>query len=265
MASTALTPVTFGITLPLAVAGGTIAVVGSAASIGTSIAEMTTLKGKVQEANAILEQDKESFDVLKMWLTHANDLSEALDRILSMDEENRVEGILKILRDFVDVIFSSKNRILRNEMVKSLVKSTIKKLPRELLHSTLTSSLVSLLLTIALLYNRNDKIIKDASNTLKVLASVVTAVDFSVDVLHSASAFIESDIAIASNLSKSVTKAAVALFGMSLDMASIVLTSIDVHKGSISTEGQNITGTVDKLREETQILANVHNELSRMQ
>lgn len=257
-----MTPLTAGLTVPLAIAGGSISVLGSATSVGASITEMAKLKSKIQEANLILEQDKESFVVLKLWLNHANELSDALDKVLAMDGEHRIEGLFKILRDFVQLILSSRDRIERNEMVKTLVKSTISKVPRELMHTTLTTNLVSLLLIIAILYNRNEKDFENASITLKVIANIVTFMDFSVDVLQSASNFIKTEIAIASNVSKTVTKAAVALFGMSLDMASIILTSMDVHKGSLSSEGQNITKTVERLRQESCILEKVYGELS---
>lgn len=224
--------------------------------------EMAKLKSKVKETKKILEQDKESFEILKIWLTHATELSEALDRILAIDEDDQIEGIFRILRDFVEIILASKSKDERNEMVKTLVKSTIKKIPRELIHSTLTSNLVSLLLIIALLYNRNHKVFENASKTLKVMANIVSLVDFSVDVLQSASAFIKTDVAIATGVSKTVTRTAVALFGMTLDMASIILTSIDVHHGSVSGEGMKITDTANRLREESTILRKVYLELS---
>lgn len=266
VASVALIPFTAGLSAPVAIAGGITTALGSATSVGTSITEIALLKKKVEEAQEIIKKDKESFEALKQWLTHANDITEALNVVLNIESGKTIDNVLNVIRNFTTLALTVQSTLQRHTIIKTLITATKEILPQEFGHARIVANIVGLLAVIALLNNNNPEIFKDVSKTMSVVTTGLSVMETTASLVQP---FIKTDAAILQNVGKNfgqisataVAKGAVAVIGMSIDVASIVLTSIDVHKGSLSEEGQQITEAADKMVQEADMLENVYFEI----
>lgn len=238
---------------------------GCATAIGTSITEVVLLKTKVDNAQAIINEDKQLFQEMNSWLDHAAKLEEALSEILKIDI---VKDIVDSVKDLVDRGIRMKDDYTRLNYIERGVNAIMTIFPPNLEQAIpvlAVVTIISVLVTVfLLLLNTENRFVFDcASLTIRSIVGVASLADDAFDLARFGSLF-TSNAVLAKDLVKAVTRGAVAVLGMALDVAGIALTSVDIHKGSLSPEGVKIAEAADDLKEEAVTLERIYENINQV-
>lgn len=263
LASAISIPFTLGLTTPLAIAGGSILAVGCSTSIGTSITEITLLNNKVREAQEIVKKDKDKYEELSRWLTRAQELEKALSEVLNID----------IRKDIKDSVIKLINQILKfyeklsNSKIGAIegLQKIFRFLPEPLKTSIPLTSIapyIFILLAIGLMYlNRENRLVIDlASVAFRGLVGFLSLLDDSKDIARIAGLFTRNTV-LANNIGKAVFKGVLSAAGIALDVMGIVMTSIDLSKGSCAPQADKIEKAAEELEKEADLLKEVYENL----
>lgn len=261
LASAIMIPFSFGLTTPLFIAGCGVTAAGCSASIGTSVTEAVLLNSNVKKAQEIVDEDKKRFEDMNNWLEHAADLDKKLSQLLSI---NVVKEVAKKVLVLVKKGIRMQSQ-LRLNFIEKAFGNIVDYLPQNLQALPLFAwaTVISILVTFfVLLLNSENRLVFDcASLTIRSVAGVASLIDSSMDVLGLTRVFANAAKG-AGNVAKAVTRGGVAALGIALDVAGIVLTSIDVHKGSLSPEAIKIEEVAEELENEARLLEEVYENVS---
>ncbi|KAG8176055.1 hypothetical protein JTE90_006836 [Oedothorax gibbosus] len=248
---------------PLAIAGGGAALAGGGVVFGTTLTEYGLIKQKMTGAQNILKDDQDCFMSMTKYFEHTIKFVEAVDAVLGFDV---LTTLAKDLKDFTNDVTNWDNRFFRQlKRTFTTILTTI-----QIPLASMGLQLVTVALTIgviAVLAHCNNCIILDGIIlTHRLVFGFLSGLDLGVDVGRALMTFarggkLTADIS--NQLSRAVFRGVFGGVGLTLDVINIVLTSIDVHKGSFSKQGKMVLNAADQLSKELEVLEKVYNELKR--
>ncbi|CAL1264679.1 unnamed protein product [Larinioides sclopetarius] len=258
--------------LPLAIGGGVASGLGGATVFGSSIAEIVLLKKRMDQAKVIIENDSEKFRPLQKFFDRSNELMEALNEVIGFDLMNKIHEELKVFyQEYrsrklqVDSNFMDKVRPIINNLVNLLVS-----------HSNLlirygpefTSVAISFVLAMFIAPMGDmvlfDRIVLIQRLTVGVLSGLEAGLSLRTAVAGvAARRALQGVPTVAENMPKLFARSfkIFAGIGLALDVSNIILTSIDIHRGSLSEHGKKLKEAADQLQEELEYVEQVHDTL----
>ncbi|GBN37283.1 hypothetical protein AVEN_160867-1 [Araneus ventricosus] len=258
--------------LPLAIGGGVASGLGGATVFGSSIAEVVLLKKRMDQAKVIIEHDSEKFQPLQKFFGRSQELMEALNEVIGFDLMDQIHEELKVFyqeyrsrRIQVDSNFFDKVRPIINNLVNLLVSQS-NLLVR--FGPELASVAISFVLAMFIAPMGNmvlfDRIVLIQRLTVGVLSGLEAGLSLRTAVAGvTARRALQGVPTVAENMPKLFARSfkIFAGIGLALDVSNIILTSIDIHKGSLSEHGKKLKEAADQLQEELEYVEQVHDTL----
>ncbi|GFR30272.1 uncharacterized protein TNCT_107671 [Trichonephila clavata] len=263
---------------PLLIAGGVAAGISGTTVLGTSVAEVAFLKKRMTKAKTALEVDQELFRHLQEWFERSNDLIEAIERIVGFKIMADIQEELllfyaqfKDLRSFINDSFMDKLRPLLAILIAKLLESG-NLLAR--FGPDLAAVLISFIVVMFFMPMRDsylcDRLALIQRLTIGVCGGIGAVSNFrtaAVGVMarKAMTEAVKGAPTVVENVPK-VAARSIRVFagiGMALDVTSIILTSIDIHKGSLSEQGKELKRIAEQLQEEFDFVEQVYNGLKK--
>ncbi|KAF8789138.1 hypothetical protein HNY73_007106 [Argiope bruennichi] len=234
--------------LPLAIGGGVASGLGGVTVFGSSIAEIVVLKKRLNQAKIIIEDDFEQFQPLRKFFDRSNELMEALNEVIGFDLMDEIHGELKSFyeeyrnrKTEVDSNFINKIKPMINFLVNLLISKT------NLLFQfgpELASMAISFVLAMFIAPMHNmvlfDRIVLIQRLSVGVLSGLEAGLSLRTAVAGvTARRALQGVPTVAENMPKLFARSfkIFAGIGLALDVSNIILTSIDMKKGSFSEHG----------------------------
>ncbi|XP_055925824.1 uncharacterized protein LOC129957515 [Argiope bruennichi] len=258
--------------LPLAIGGGVASGLGGVTVFGSSIAEIVVLKKRLNQAKIIIEDDFEQFQPLRKFFDRSNELMEALNEVIGFDLMDEIHGELKSFyeeyrnrKTEVDSNFINKIKPMINFLVNLLISKT------NLLFQfgpELASMAISFVLAMFIAPMHNmvlfDRIVLIQRLSVGVLSGLEAGLSLRTAVAGvTARRALQGVPTVAENMPKLFARSfkIFAGIGLALDVSNIILTSIDMKKGSFSEHGKKLKEAADRLQEEFEYVEKVHDTL----
>ncbi|GFU60889.1 uncharacterized protein NPIL_53001 [Nephila pilipes] len=263
---------------PLLIAGGIAAGVSGTTVLGTSVAEIAFLKKRMTKAKAVLENDKEHFRHLQEWFERSNDLIEAIEKIVGFKIMADVQeelllfyGQFKSLKNLIEENFMDRLKPLLTILIAKLLSNgyLLAKFGPDL-----AAVLISFILVMFFIPMRDsylcDRLALIQRLTIGVCSGIGAVSNFrtaAVGVMarKAMTEAVKGAPTVAENVPKIAARSirVFAGIGIALDVTSIILTSIDLHKGSLSEQGKELKKVAEQLQEEFDFVEQVYNGLKK--
>lgn len=254
-----LIPFTAGLSTPFAIAGGAVTISGSSTSFGTAVTEKVRTNKLIKEAQKNIKENEKCFLAMADYLEHEKKLTEALSEILKIDiVKNMIPGI----KNFVGKGMKIKNPSERLEYIEKNVLIIIKDLKKDIAETVpqiAVITIVSLLsaIFVSMWHKENQFALEHKALHVKSILEIVSISDEIFDWVG----LITGKAAFAKSIVKAATRGTVGALSMAIDGAGIVLTSIEIHKGSPSSHAIKIATAANELEKELEILQEVRDNL----
>lgn len=221
------------------------------------------LKSKVDKAKELTKKDEEYFKSMSEWLEHATDLQEALSEVLDIDiVKDLTEQVANFVCETKTIMKGSERKAAIEAGINTLMKKLLPKFTPYLREIIEVVNIIAILVAVFLvLQNTKNRLIFDCvALTIKSILGVGSLALGSFNILN-LSKTLAANAAVAKNLSRAITRGAVAVVGIALDVVGIVFTSVDIHNGSLSPEAEKISEAACSLREEADTLDRVYKSI----
>ncbi|KFM73688.1 hypothetical protein X975_23170, partial [Stegodyphus mimosarum] len=254
-----LIPFTGGLSAPVATAGGVVSLLGGGTSFGTAITECALISWRIKQAKNILEEDRKKCEQMLIHIQHSEDLQKTIDAVMKLDIFQRmVKDLAALLQETRNKFSDIQEKFLRmqsNQFMKMLMpimSSIIEEklgLAPELLKIRITVFLIIFLVIVMQSDNQN---LADISITTLRLSGGIGAGAVFINSVDDMSVVLKSGLRNGTILApiRSAVIRGLVIAGVALDVINLILTSIDLHKGSISEHAKAIEHAADEMEKE---------------
>ncbi|GIY63646.1 uncharacterized protein CDAR_480201 [Caerostris darwini] len=257
--------------LPLAIGGGIASGIGGATVCGTAVTELVLLKKLMGEAKDSIEKDLEEFRPLQAWFDRSDELMEALQDVLDFNLLKKLcEQGKAFFEEYrrqkhkIDKDFPSKFGRQLNFLVNLLVTES------DLLAKfgvACAPAIISFLLAMFVV-PMGDRMLHDRIELLQRLTiGMLSGVDAGVNLGRAtciAGTMVKNAFRGVPTVAENMPRLFARSFkiftgiGIALDVTSVVLTSIDLHNGSLSEQGKELKKAAQCLQDEYDRVEHVH-------
>lgn len=279
----ALTPLTMGLSTPLTIEGIVTSSLGGVTSLGTAVTELCLLANKIKIARKIVQKDKEEFNVLAELFDHAGAYMRALEDFVGLDPVAKVVNALELCNVATGKsVTSHTSRSSTSRKILALEASGIQKkvldIAKAILPPTLHGIAVPLSLIIAVVANPNlSELLQEMRQlhhdnpviyeiiTIIYRIQILTLADMQancVSCVNTAAKF--GTITVSATVGQTISSVLFAGLSIAIDVMSLTLTSINLHKGSYCHSAECVRKVNEQLTSEFDIVKSVYTELKQM-
>lgn len=241
-------------------AGGGASLVGGGVVAGTSLTKCGLVKQKMKKAKKVLKEDQKAYQAIMKWFERTVDLEEAVEAVVDFQV---MKTLATELKDFAND-FKSKNATRFRETLKKILDFILD--TNDNLVASVGIQLTSIILTfcVVVVVSRNCDILDSVILTNCMVLGLMSGLDFGVEVGRGIVMAVKGGTVaagVSSELARATFHGVLGGIGLTLNLINIVLTSIDIHKGSLSKQGTQILNASRKLDDELEFLDKVYARL----
>ncbi|XP_035233899.1 uncharacterized protein LOC118205716 [Stegodyphus dumicola] len=254
-----LIPFTGGLSAPIAAAGGIVSLLGGGTSLGTAITECALVSRRIKQAKNILEEDRKKCEWMLIRIQQSEDLQKAINDVMNLDIFKRMvkdlAAIVQETRNKFSKIQGTFYRMQSNQFMKMLMPIMFSIIEEKLgLTPELLKIRIAVFLAIflVLVIQSDNQNLADISITTLRLSGGIGASAVFIKSVDDMSVVLKSGLRNGTILApiRSAVIRGLAVAGLALDVINLILTSIDLHKGSISEHAKAIEHAADEMEEE---------------
>ncbi|XP_015906169.1 apolipoprotein L4-like [Parasteatoda tepidariorum] len=254
----------------LGAVGGIASLAGGATVFGTAVTQTTLLRKKMSKAQEILTKDGKQFLPLAKWFQHSQNLIDLLDKIIGFDIMQEIFEGLKNFKADVTHFLSLKTGVMHS-LLKKLIKLFVEKAaPSGFGACSEFEQIIPVVIAfvfVVIFFRKNNSLLFNCIVlTHRTVLGLLKLFDMGSDLgmliyNAAAKAGLASTELITKATAKMVTQGVLVGIGVALDVANLVVASIDVHKGSVSEQAVQLKAAANQLENELKIIKAVYNAL----
>ncbi|XP_015919827.1 uncharacterized protein [Parasteatoda tepidariorum] len=255
----------------LGIVGLATAVVGGAATFGTSVTEIALLNKSIKKATNVLRNDQDTFKNMTPWFQHAQDLITLIETVIGFDVAKEVYRNFTDCNEDIAKLTALENGEVHpklKELIEDCVEKTAPSGMKGILNENmlLIPAVVAFFFVAILLHSKNNLILGSVVRSHRLVLGLIKILDLGSDLgMTIASVAMKTGVVVTKEVSQAtarmVAQSALFGFGIVLDVANLVITTIDIRKGSKSTKANDINAIADRMENELNVLESIYKEL----
>lgn len=254
------------VTVPLMIAGCVVAMTGGSTALGTAIKEVILLKQQIEAVQKLLKREEHCFQNISELLRHTSEYIDSVSEIFNFDV------FAEFMDDFgklLSILGDSAKKQAKTYVLNTLFNYLTKGLSVPLTAPTSKvdyRKLAEIFKELIIMHHENHLVFESIVMTARICLQIGRSMADLPGTEVVAALVKATNIGSATfrvSMSKAITQGLFAGVGLAIDVTSLILTYIDIHKGSKCPKAEEVRRISEQLDWEFDLVKRIYAELRK--